>query len=73
MHKADKEIYIRKNESMGWHMRDNVLYIVCDPETNYELKQYSSVAVLMLGFNHSRSNEGKKKPAVHLNIDCCVC
>jgi hypothetical protein len=38
MHKADKEIYVRKTESMGWHMRDNVLCIVYDPETNYELE-----------------------------------
>jgi hypothetical protein len=38
MHKGDKEIYIRKTEGMGWHMRDNVLYIVYVPATNYELE-----------------------------------
>lgn len=38
MHKADKEIYVRKTESMGWHIRDNVLYIVHDPEANCELE-----------------------------------
>lgn len=38
MHKAVKEIYVKKTEIMGWHMRDNVLYTVYDPETNYELE-----------------------------------
>ena len=38
MHKADKGIHVSKTESMVWHMRDNVLYIVYDPETYYELE-----------------------------------
>jgi len=43
-----------------------ILYMILKQIMN--CKQYSSVAVLKLGFKHSRSNEGKKKPAIHLYI-----
>ena len=72
MCKADKEIHVRKIESMGWHVRDDVLYIMILKRI-MNWNQYSSMAVLTLGFKHSRSNEDKKKPAIHLNIDCCTC